>query len=432
MASRRILVVGSGGREHALAWRLARDPDTEVLVAPGNPGIARTVRCLPIAELDSSSLIAACKAEGVDLVVVGPEAPLAAGLADALQRAGVKAFGPSAEASRLEASKWFAKQLMREAGVPTARAEAFDALDAARAALRRAAPPYVVKADGIAAGKGVRVTSDRDAAEDFLASCLERGSFGPGGRRVLIEEFLEGEEASVMAVTDGERFVLLPAARDYKRAREGDAGPNTGGMGAFAPLESVTPRHEDEIARRVVAPVLEAMARRGTPYRGLLYCGIMLGPEGPLVVEFNCRFGDPETQAVVPLLEGSFADLLDGAASGSLDRSSIRRGEGAAVSVAVVDRGYPERVEGGGRIEGVDRLAAEPGVLLFHAAAAPDEGVWRVRGGRALHVAAVGPDREAARHRVYRALERLGGEGWGFRSDIAAARERARAALGAS
>jgi len=432
MASRRILVVGSGGREHALAWRLARDPDAEVLVAPGNPGVEGTLRCLPIAESDSPSLIAACQAEGVDLVVVGPEAPLAAGLADALQRAGVKVFGPSAAASRLEASKWFAKELMREAGVPTARAEAFDTLDGARAALRRTAPPYVIKADGIAAGKGVRVTSDRAAAEDFLASCLERDRFGPGGRRVLIEEFLEGEEASVMAVSDGERFVLLPAARDYKRAHDGDVGPNTGGMGAFAPAESVNARLEDQIAQRVVAPVLEAMAGRGTPYRGLLYCGIMLGPRGPLVVEFNCRFGDPETQVVVTLVEGSLADLVDSAASGRLGRSSIRPGPGSTVSVAVVDRGYPERVEGRGRIEGLDRLADDPGVLVFHAATAREEGVWRVRGGRALHVAAVGPDRETARLRVYRALERLGGEGWRFRSDIAAARERTQAALGAS
>ncbi len=418
---RRILVVGSGGREHALAWRLAQDPQApEVLAAPGNDGMARVARRLPVPEGDAEALAAACRAEGVDLVVVGPEAPLAAGLADRLAAAGIGVYGPGAAAARLEASKWFAKEVMREAGVPTARAEAVADLAAARRGLDAFGPPWVVKADGLAAGKGVRVTSERAEAEEFLAACLGGGRFGASGRRVLLEEHLAGREASVMAVCDGEAAVLLPPARDFKRAFDGDAGPNTGGMGAYAPAEDVDAGLEDEVLRTVVRPVLEAMRRRGAPFRGTLYCGLMLTAAGPRVVEFNVRFGDPESQVVLPLVEGSLSALLAGAAAGRLDAGAVWRGPGSAVAVALADEGYPDAVRGGGEILGLERLDGRPGLLVFHAGTRAAGGTWRVSGGRAAYVVARAGTRAAARAAAYEALDGIGGSGWRARRDIAA------------
>ncbi|MGH7729967.1 MAG: phosphoribosylamine--glycine ligase, partial [Candidatus Eiseniibacteriota bacterium] len=283
--SHRILIVGGGGREHALAWRLGRDRDVErILVAPGNDGIARAFPCHAVAETDHTALLELCRAERVTLVVIGPEAPLAQGLADRLAEGGTAVFGPSATAARLEASKWAAKELMDACGVPTARARLCVTGAEARGALAAFDPPWVIKADGLAAGKGVRVAGTRSEAEAFIDECLDRGRFGAAGRRVLVEEFLRGEEASLMAVCDGERFVPLPAARDHKRARDGDRGPNTGGMGAYAPSPAIDAALEVAIGRTIVEPVLAAMAGRGTPYRGVLYVGLMLTAEGPRVV----------------------------------------------------------------------------------------------------------------------------------------------------
>jgi phosphoribosylamine--glycine ligase len=431
-AHHRILVVGGGGREHAIAWRLGLDPDVDgVWVAPGNDGIAQTFPCRPIAESDPVALLALCRTERITLAVIGPEAPLAAGLADRLAADGIPAFGPSAAAAQLEASKWAAKQLMAATGVPTARAVACVSRGEALEALGRFPQPWVLKADGLAAGKGVLVTGQRDEAEAFLMGCFDEARFGEAGRRVVIEEFLVGEEASLMAVCDGERFVTLPAARDFKRARDGDQGPNTGGMGAYAPAARVDPGLEAEVARTIVRPVLEAMAARGTPYRGVLYAGLMLTDAGPRVVEFNCRFGDPETQVVLPLVEGALARLLDGAARGRLDPSAITRGEGAAVCVALVDEGYPERVRGTGVIEGLDELESLEGVRVFHAGTALEAGRWRVRGGRAAHVVACDRTVAAARARAYAAVDRLSGSGWRCRRDIAAASDGAAVASGA-
>jgi phosphoribosylamine---glycine ligase len=420
--SHRILIVGGGGREHALAWRLGRDPDAErIVVAPGNDGIARAFSCAPIPESDAAALLELCRAERVTLAIIGPEAPLAAGLADRLAAGGVPVFGPSAAAARLEASKWTAKQIMEECGVPTARARLCASRAEASAALPSFGPPWVIKADGLAAGKGVRVTADRAEADGFLGACLDDDHFGDAGRRVLIEEFLRGEEASVMAVCDGERFLLLPAARDHKRAQDGDRGPNTGGMGAFAPSPRVDAALEGVVARTIVRPVLETMAARGTPYRGVLYVGLMLTAEGPKVVEFNCRFGDPESQAVLPLVGGSLTRLLAGAAAGRLDASAVSREPGAAVSVAIVDQGYPEKTIGGGTVDGLDDLMAREDALVFHAGTVLTDGRWRVRGGRALHVAARGASVGEARERAYAAVSRLKGSGWRCRRDIAAA-----------
>jgi len=418
---RRILIVGSGGREHALAWRLTRDPDRpKVICAPGNDGIGRECRRLPIHEREVDALVGACRDEGVDLVVVGPEGPLAEGLVDALEAAGIAAFGPNREAARIESSKWYAKQLMERAGIPTARAEAFEDLALARAALVSFEPPFVVKADGLAAGKGVRVTSERQAAEAFLAECLEGGRFGQAGRRVVIEEHLEGVEASLMAVSDGRNFVLLPAARDYKRALDGGRGANTGGMGAYCPVPELDGVLEHEVARRVVVPALAELEREGTPFRGVLYCGLMLGAQGPMVVEFNCRFGDPESQVVLPLVEGRLGDLLASAARGALDVNAVKRRSGVAVSVALVDEEYPEGTRGSGTIEGLEDVMSRDEVLVFHAGTRFVDGMWKVKGGRAVYVTAVAGSRREARERVYETLGRLGGGGWRHRGDIAA------------
>jgi phosphoribosylamine--glycine ligase len=422
VSAKRILVVGSGAREHALAWRLARDPERpEVLVAPGNEGIGRSFPCLPCDPVDAARLGDVARERAVDLVVIGPEAPLAAGLADALAADHLLVFGPSREAARLESSKWFAKRLMIDRSVPTAPAERFENPIAAREALDRFGPPYVLKADGLAAGKGVCITAERSAAEHFIAECLEGGRLGPGGRRLVIERFLEGEEATVMAVCDGERFLLLPPARDYKRAHDGDRGPNTGGMGAVAPAGVVDARLEDEIARRIVKPVLEEMARRGTPFRGVLYCGLMIHRGLPHVVEFNVRFGDPEAEVVLPLLSGSLGRLLESSARGALEPAAVARAPRAAVAVALVDRDYPGAVSGEGEIEGLESLAARGPVEVFHAGAVRGGRGWRVTAGRAACVMAEADDVATARARAYDAIASLGGRGWRCRRDVAGA-----------
>jgi phosphoribosylamine---glycine ligase len=415
----RILVVGSGGREHALAWALARDPDVpDVLVAPGNDGMGRSFRRLAVQESDAAGLARACREERIDLAVIGPEAPLASGVADAIAAAGIPAYGPSAAAARLESSKWFAKEVMREAKVPTARAARCQRADEARAALADFGPPWVIKADGLAAGKGVLVTESREEAESFLRECFERARFGAAGLTVVLEEFLAGEELSLMAVCDGRSFVLLPAGRDYKRALDGDRGPNTGGMGAYAPA-GLGERAIEEAGERIIAPMLEVMTRRGTPFQGTLYAGLMLTAAGPQVLEFNVRFGDPETQVVLPLLRGSLARLLASAAAGALDRGAVTVTEEHAVAVALVNEGYPDGVQGGGTLERLDAAAERHHAMVFHAGTRWDNGRWRVSGGRAAYVVAQGASREAARERVYAAVDEVGGSGWRCRRDIA-------------
>ncbi len=421
MSQRRILVIGSGGREHALAWRLARDPEPcRVWVTPANDAIAREFPRLDADPHDASALARACRAAGIGLVVVGPEAPLADGITDALQMRDLLVFGPSHAAARLESSKSFAKDVMHAAGVPTARAESFVRAAPAKEALDRFGPTWVLKADGLAAGKGVCVTSDRAEAESFVEACLEGGRFGDSGRRILMEQFLEGEEASVMAVCDGERFLLLPAARDHKRAFDGDLGPNTGGMGAWAPAPRVDAGIERIVSDRIVRPTLAALRARGAPFYGVLYCGLMLGAEGPQVVEFNVRFGDPEAQVVLPVLDGDLGALLESAARGALDPDAVRRAPAAAVVVALVGEGYPESSATPCTLEGLDALGPE--VTVFHAgtrSAGPDR--WEGAGGRAAYVMACAAEAGLARDRVYAAIGRLGGRGYRYRRDIAGA-----------
>lgn len=431
MAGRRVLVVGSGGREHALVARLAADPGVDAVVAaPGNPGMAEHGRCVAVPVDDHDVLVRLARDERIDLVVVGPEGPLVAGLADALTAAGVATFGPSSAAARLEGSKEFAKTVMDAAGVPTAGWVATTSREEARAALDRfAAPgvPWVVKADGLAAGKGVVVTADRAEAEAAIDAALVDGRFGTAGTTLVIEEFLAGPERSLFAVCDGDDAVLLAPAQDHKRAYDGDAGPNTGGMGAFSPVPgfALGDAHVDALRDTVVRPVLRELARRGSPFRGLLFVGLVDTADGPKVLEYNVRFGDPETQVVLPRLTSSLVDLLWAAATGSpatgdgVAAVPVTFGDLAAVTVVMASGGYPETSTSGVSIDGVADAAALEGVHVVHAGTATDtDGRLVTDGGRVLAVTAVGPDVDTARERAYGGVATIRFAGAHHRTDI--------------
>ena len=394
-----VLVVGSGGREHALAWKLASSPEIgELHAAPGNPGIAALAHCHPVRPDDTEGLLELVRTVDVELVLVGPEAPLVAGVADDLRHAGVPVFGPSAAAARIEGSKLFAKEVMDAAGVPTA------------AVMSAPSAPCVVKVDGLAAGKGVFVCR----TGDDLQAALQSGATFDGP--VLVEELLEGEELSVFAVSDGSSAVPLAAARDYKRVGDGDTGPNTGGMGAFSPVEDVDVA---EIVAAVHEPVIRELARRGTPFTGLLYAGLMLTEAGPKVLEFNCRFGDPETQAVLPCLDGDLLPLLAGASAGRLDGIAPPAARGAAVTVVVAAGTYPEAGDTGSPIAGVEDARSD-GALVFHAGTAHAGGTLVTNGGRILNVTGVGDTLADARAQAYAGVERISFAGSRYRRDVAA------------
>jgi phosphoribosylamine--glycine ligase len=431
VTGRRVLIVGSGGREHALATRLAADAGVDTLVmAPGNPGMEALGRCVAVAADDVEGLVALALAERIDLTVVGPEAPLVAGLVDALTEAGVAAFGPSSGAARLEGSKAFAKAVMDAAGVPTAGWVATSSRDEALAALDRFAlpgVPWVVKADGLAAGKGVVVTADRAEAEAAIDAALVARRFGDAGGTLVIEEFLDGPERSLFAVCDGEDAVLLAPAQDHKRAHEGDRGPNTGGMGAFCPVEgfALGDPHVEALRGTVVLPVLRELARRGTPFRGLLYAGLVDTAAGPKVLEYNVRFGDPETQVVVPRLTSSLVDLLWASATGSpasgdgVASVPVRFSADAAITVVLASAGYPEGSSSGDVIEGVLEADALDGVQVAHAGTARDAaGRLVTAGGRVLAVTGIGADVEQARERAYGGVARIRFDGAQHRGDI--------------
>jgi phosphoribosylamine---glycine ligase len=403
----RVLVVGGGGREHALVAALAADPSvTEVLAAPGNPGMEAVARRCHVDPLDPAAVAALAAQERVDLVVVGPEAPLVLGVADAVRAAGVACFGPSTAAARLEGSKAFAKEVMAAAGAPTAASMLCTSLAEAEEALKTFGPPYVVKNDGLAAGKGVVVTDDYETA---LAHAVHCG-------RVVIEEFLDGPEVSLFVVTDGEAAVPLLPAQDYKRLGDGDTGPNTGGMGAYAPLPWAPPDLAETVLSTVVNPVLAEMRGRGIPFQGLLYCGLALTAKGPKVVEFNVRFGDPETQVVLPLLESSLAELLHAAATGTLASVAPPRWrDGAAVTVVVASHGYPADARSGDVITGADA----PGVLHAGTRWVAD-GSLVTAGGRVLCCTAAAPTLVEARERAYELVHQVRIDGAIFRTDIAA------------
>jgi phosphoribosylamine---glycine ligase len=414
----KVLIVGGGGREHALAWALHREnPAVQLLAAPGNPGIASLATLLPIPADDLHRLTEAAASEAADLTIIGPEVPLAIGLADLLRARGRLVFGPSARASALEASKAFSKDVMEAAGIPTAASRTFTALTPALAYVDAHAEPLVVKASGLAAGKGAVVCATRGEAREAVRAMLGEGRFGEAGRTVVIEAFLEGEELSVLGLTNGEDITLLPASQDHKRLAEGDTGPNTGGMGAYAPVTPATPALLDRVRREVMLPALAELDRRGARFQGCLYAGIMVDPRGaPSVVEFNCRFGDPETQVVLPLLAGGLTDALlrvaEGAPAGPLP---VRAG--ASVTTVLAARGYPDAPEKGAAIAIPDRLP--PGVTVFHAGTARGaDGVLRVAGGRVLNVTAVAPTFGEAQALSREGAEAIGFEGKVWRRDI--------------
>ncbi len=416
----RVLVVGGGGREHALCWALKRDtPDATLFAAPGNPGTAQLGTNLPIAATAADDLVAAAREHRIDVAVIGPEAPLAAGLADRLRAAGHAAFGPSAAAARIESSKAFAKDLMRRAGVPTAASRTFTTLEPALAYITRHAEPLVVKASGLAAGKGVVVCARRTEATRAARAMLADGAFGDAGREIVIESFLKGEELSVLALTDGERLLVLPAAQDHKRLGEGDTGPNTGGMGAYCPVSVATPGLLERVRREVLEPAIRELAAQGARFQGVLYAGLMLGADGRLsVLEFNCRFGDPETQALLPLLPGVTRHLTDIAAGRWTPGERILVATRAAVATVLAAPGYPDRPQLGAGV--VVPRDLEPGTLVFHAGTERDpDGALRVHGGRVLTVTGLGNSVGEAAKRSTDACELITFPGKTYRRDIA-------------
>ncbi len=415
----RVLVVGSGGREHALAWKISRSPLVRALfAAPGNPGISRVAELVPIKADAVDELARWARENHIDLVVVGPEAPLVAGLADRVARHGIPVFGPSAAAAEIEGSKAFAKDVMRSAGIPTADYATFTEVAPALAWSRARAGRVVVKADGLAAGKGVVVCGDLAEVEGALRSMLVEKAHGAAGATVVVEERLEGPEASCIAFTDGERVRLLAAAQDHKRIFDGDRGPNTGGMGAFSPTPNVTPEVAADVERTVLLPAVRDMARRGRPFRGALYAGLMLTPKGPRVLEFNARLGDPETQPILMRLATDVVPALLAAAQGDLSRTALEFDARAAVGVVLAAEGYPGKVTTGDPIDGLD-AALPADAQVFHAATAADAGGRIVTsGGRVLTVCALGDGLDAAARHAYAAAARISFRGMQYRKDI--------------
>jgi phosphoribosylamine--glycine ligase len=418
----RVLVIGSGGREHALARALARDGDvTGLHVAPGNPGIAAIAQTHPVSPADPASVTELAARTRADLVVIGPEAPLVAGVADAVRAAGVSCFGPGRAAAMIEGSKSFAKQVMSEAGIPTAAARTCATAAEVALALDEFGPPYVVKADGLAAGKGVVVTADRREAQAHARAVLSQGGNPPAAGTVVIEEFLDGPEVSVFALADGAAAVPLLPAQDFKRAFDGDAGPNTGGMGAYAPLPWAAPGLADEVLDTVIRPAVAELCRRGTPYAGLLYAGLALTAAGIRVVEFNARFGDPETQVVLDRLATPLSGLLHAAAAGALAGAGpLRWTPGAAVTVVLAAEGYPDGPAAGDHIEGLEDAQRTAGAYVLQAGTAMSAGGNLVSsGGRVLNVVGTGADLAQARAVAYQAVEKIRMRGGWYRRDIA-------------
>lgn len=415
----RVLILGAGGREHALAWRVARDPQVAlVLCAPGNPGMAALGRFAPLSINDAEGVLALVAQERIDLVVIGPEAPLDAGVSDALRAAGHPVIGPSRNSAQLECSKAFAKRVMADHKIPTARFVVVDTLDAALAAV--AGPdfgfPVVVKADGLAAGKGVVVAQDRAEAEAAVRSCLESRAFGDAGARVVIEECLFGPEVSFFALCDGKRAIALGSAQDHKRAYDGDQGPNTGGMGAFAPSPLMTPALEREVMRDIVQPVIDASAGG---YIGFLYVSLMLTKDGPRVIEFNVRFGDPEAQALLPAIEGDFAGALMAAAKGELDHApALTLSSEKFVGVVMASGGYPGKFETGKPITGIEEADRGPWTTVFQAGTMDPDGRVVTSGGRVLTVVGRGASYSEAISRAYEAVAKISYDGAEFRRDI--------------
>ncbi|MBK9117854.1 MAG: phosphoribosylamine--glycine ligase [Betaproteobacteria bacterium] len=417
-----VLVIGGGGREHALAWKLAQSPRVaRVYVAPGNAGTARDEALANVAHTAIPDLVEFARREQVAFTVVGPEAPLAAGVVDAFRAAGLRIFGPTQAAAQLESSKDFAKAFMARHGLPTAQYRTFTDAHAAHAYVAQRGAPIVVKADGLAAGKGVVVAATREEADAAIDAMLVGNAMGDAGARVVIEDFLEGEEASFIVMVDGRHVLPLASSQDHKRLADGDAGPNTGGMGAYSPAPVVTPALHARIMREIVVPAVNGMAADGIPYTGFLYAGVMIGADGaPKVLEFNCRMGDPETQPIVMRLKSDLVDLVERALDGTLDTAEAEWDRRAALGVVLAAAGYPDQPRKGDAIEGLDRVtpAAHPDVVVFHAGTALADGRTVVSGGRVLCVTALGDSVRQAQRAAYAAVADIRFAGMQFRTDI--------------
>ena len=415
----RILVVGSGGREHALTWKLAQNPTVDkIFAAPGNAGIAEIAECLQADPSDAETMSNLAEDLGIDLTVIGPEGPLVAGLADELASRGLPVFGPTKAAARIEGSKAWAKEVMEKAGVPTARARSFTEVAGALDFLDELESPYVIKADGLAAGKGVYICADRADAVRALEECLVVSRFGEAGATVVVEEFLHGEELSLFCLTDGRAVLPLAAAQDFKRALDGDEGPNTGGMGAYSPVAHMPADVVGRAVKEIFEPVVRQLDHEGARFQGLLYGGLMVTPDGPKVLEFNCRFGDPETQVVLPRMDSDLAEPMLACAEGNLAPYAPRWRPDACVTVVLASGGYPGDHETGKEIKGIGEAAAMSDVFVFHAGTRKRRKLVTA-GGRVLAVSALGADLAQARARAYDAVEAIDFKGKQFRTDIA-------------
>jgi phosphoribosylamine---glycine ligase len=415
----KILVVGSGGREHALVWKLKQSSGVDrIFCAPGNAGTEELGENVAIKVSDFAALTQFVKQNAIELTVVGPDDPLAGGIVDVFESEGLRIFGPTKSAARLESSKIFAKELMRERRIPTARAAIFEKQEAATAFLKESRFPIVIKADGLALGKGVIVAKGVEEAEAAVAAMMTEGRFGEAGRRLLIEECLAGSECSLHALVDGESFRMLASARDHKRAFDGDAGPNTGGMGAFSPANNFDAEMQEQFEREVMRPLLDGLRADGVTFRGLLFPGLMMTADGPRVLEFNCRFGDPETQVILPRLKSDLLALLEATIDGELSGAEIEWDERPAVTVVMASGGYPEKYETGKPISGLESAASDD-VHIFHAGTRRENGRVVTSGGRVLAVTALGETIGLARDRAYEAVGKIHFEGCHYRRDIA-------------
>ena len=415
----KVLIIGSGGREHALAWKIRKSPRVrELFCAPGNAGIAQEAACVPIQPNEIERLLVFAKEKKIDLTAVGPEQPLAMGIVDAFQAAGLKIFGPGREAAKIEASKGYAKRLMQRCGIPTARFQTVSSQADALKTIEDWGLPIVIKADGLAAGKGVFIAKTHQEAEQAVTFLFEQKGLGEAGRTAVLEEFLKGTEATFMVFTDGKTASPMVPSRDHKTVFDGDLGPNTGGMGVYAPASLITPVLQQEVMESVVQPLLEEMAQAGTPYRGVLYVGLMICDGKPKVLEFNSRFGDPETQAILPLLETDLTEIMEAVINGTLHRETIRWSQSASLCVVLTSKGYPGNYKTGIPIQGLEKVKSQNDLLVFHAGTARSDDTIVTQGGRVLGVTGLGPTLKIARELAYSAVSRIQFDGMHYRKDI--------------
>jgi phosphoribosylamine--glycine ligase len=419
MKKNRVLVVGSGGREHTLVWKLSQSRViAEIYCAPGNGGISQFAECVPIKADDIAGIVDFASKNEIDIVVVGPELPLTLGLVDALEKVGIKAFGPSQKAAEIEGSKAFAKDLLQRYGIPTASYGVFTDIETARNFAREIKGPWVIKADGLAAGKGVIICSTLEEADSAIEEIMTGANVGQAGEKIVIEEFLEGEELSILAFCDGKSIIPMVPAQDHKRIFDGDEGPNTGGMGAYTPVPIATPELMEEIDEKILQPVIKAMQKEGRPYRGVLYPGLMLTKEGPKVLEFNCRFGDPETQVVLPRLESDLGEIILAVVDGELDKLNIAWKPQACITVVMASGGYPGSYQTGYPIKGLNTELAND-VIVFHSGTSKEDERIVTAGGRVLSITALGNSLTQARECAYQTVQKITFEGSQYRSDIA-------------